>query len=177
MSGHSHWKQIQQKKGTADIKRGQIFSKLLAAISIAARNEPNPDFNPRLRSAVEKAKENQVPLDNIERAIKKASETKNLEEIIVEAYGPEKVAIIIEGITDNKNRSISEIRTILNENGAKMAEQGSVLWSFDPPAGGNHEWIAKFKQAISDDGKQKIAALIEKLEGHNDVQKVTTNSQ
>lgn len=73
MAGHSHWKQIKHKKGTADIKRGQLFSKLLNAISIAARQEPNPEFNPRLRTAVEKAKENQVPRENIERAIKRAS--------------------------------------------------------------------------------------------------------
>lgn len=173
MAGHSHWKQIQHKKGAADTERGQLFSKLLNAISIAAKGEPNPEFNPRLRTAIEKAKENQVPSLNIERAIKKASGAKNLEEIVIEAYGPERVAMIIEGIADNKNRSISEIRTLLNENSAKMANQGSVLWAFEKI---NNEWKAKFTQALSDEGKQKIAALIEKLEGRNDVQKVTTNA-
>jgi YebC/PmpR family DNA-binding regulatory protein len=173
MAGHSHWKQIQYKKGAADIKRGQIFSKLLSAISIAARENPNPDFNPRLRSAVEKAKENQVPLENIERAIKKASESKNLEEVVIEAYGPEKVAMIIEGITDNKNRTINELRTLLSGNGAKMAEQGSVLWSFEKK---NNEWQPKFKQPVSEEGKKNLDALIEKLEEHGDIQRIVTNA-
>lgn len=174
MAGHSHWKQIQQKKGSADQKRGQIFSKLLRAISAAAKQESNPDFNPRLRSAIETAKQNNVPNDNIERAVKKASEEKNLEDVIIEAYGPEKAAIIIEAITDNKNRTISEIRNILNENGAKMAEQGSVLWSFEKI---NGEWQAKFQQLISEEGKQKIKNLMEILESHDDVQKIITNTQ
>jgi len=182
MAGHSHWKQIQHKKGTADIKRGQVFSKLLSAISIAARGNPNPDFNPRLRSAIEKAKENQTPLENIERAIKKATESKGLEEVVIEAYGPEKAALIIEGITDNKNRTINEIKALLNENGAKMAEQGSVLWSFDKTvdlhgrdADLRGNWRPKYKQGISDDGKKKLDSLVKKLEEHNDIQRVTTN--
>ncbi|OGY61989.1 MAG: hypothetical protein A2745_01140 [Candidatus Harrisonbacteria bacterium RIFCSPHIGHO2_01_FULL_44_13] len=179
MSGHSHWKQIQHKKGTADQKRGQVFSKLLMAISIAARQEPNPDFNPRLRSAIEKAQENQVPLENIERAIKKASENKNLGEIVIEAYGPESVAMIIEGITDSKNRTIAEIRHLLNENGAKMADPGSVLWSFSAEggsaSGGEKQWKPKFQQSLSDEAKQKLNDLIAKLEEHQDIQKVITN--
>src|SRR3990167_1828281 len=121
MSGHSKWKQIQHKKGAADLKRGRIFSKLLRAISVAAKTEPNPQFNPRLRSAIETAKENNVPADNIERAISKASEAKNLEDVVVEAYGPEGSALIITAVTDSKNRTINEIRNILNERQAKMA--------------------------------------------------------
>src|SRR3989344_8899884 len=119
MSGHNKWSQIKNQKGAADLKRGRLFSKLLKAISIAAKTEPNPNFNPRLRSAIEKAEENNVPKDNIERAINKAKEEKNLEDIVVEAYGPEGSAIIIEGITDNKNRAISEIKHILTEQGGK----------------------------------------------------------
>lgn len=174
MSGHSHWKQIQQKKGSADQKRGQVFSKLLRAISAAAKQEPNPDFNPRLRSAIETAKQNNVPNENIERAVKKASEEKNLEEVALEAYGPEKSAIIIETITDNRNRTISEIRNLLSENGAKMADQGSVLWSFEKS---DNEWNPKFQQPVSEEGKQKIKNLVEILESHDDVQKVITNMQ
>src|SRR3989344_9395701 len=105
MSGHNKWSQIKNQKGAADKKRGQLFSKLLKAISIAAKTEANPQFNPRLRSVMEKAKEFNVPQDNIERAVSKASETKNLEDITVEAYGPEGAALIIEGITDNTNRA------------------------------------------------------------------------
>lgn len=176
MAGHSKWHQIKHKKGVTDQKRGQLFSKLLKAISIAAKQEPNPDFNPRLRSAVEKAKQNNVPNENIERAINKASEEKNLEEVLIEAYGPEGVAIIIEGITDNKNRTINEVRHLLDENGGKMATQGSVLWSFDLPAGGKNEWTPKFKQPVSDEVKQKIESLVQIIEEHEDVQCVITNA-
>src|SRR3989338_3436736 len=150
MSGHSKWKQIQHKKGAADLKRGRIFSKLLRAISIAAKTEPNPQFNPRLRSAIEKAKENNVPADNIERAVSKASEQKNLEDVTIEAYGPEGAALIIQAITDNTNRTVNEIRNILNERGAKMATPGSVLWAFNAQTAGGQEYAAKFPQPISD---------------------------
>ena len=172
MSGHSHWKQIQQKKGSADQKRGQIFSKLLRAISAAAKQEPNPDFNPRLRSAIETAKQNNVPNDNIERAVKKASEEKNLEDLTVEAYGPEGAALIIEAITDNRNRTISEIKHILSENGAKIANPGTVLWAFEKKDG---EWKPKFPQQISDKNKKKLSDLIAALEEHDDVQNITAN--
>lgn len=178
MSGHNKWSQIKNKKGVADVKRGKIFSKLLRAISIAAKTEPNPQFNPRLRSAVDTAKEYLVPLDNIERAISKASEQKDLSEMIIEAYGPEGSAIIIEAITDNTNRTIAEVKKILSDQDAKFATQGSVLWAFDAPIKGNAEateWKAKFPQAISEDSKIKLEKLIEALDEHDDVQNIFTN--
>ena len=178
MSGHNKWSQIKNKKGVADIKRGRVFSKILRAISIAAKAEPNPQFNPRLRTAIETAKTNLVPLDNIERAINKASEQKDLSEMVIEAYGPEGSAIIIEAITDNTNRTISEVKKILNDHGAKFANQGSVLWAFDAPIKGNAEattWKAKFPQKISDDSKNKVERLIEALDEHDDVQNIMTN--
>ncbi|MEK7191933.1 MAG: YebC/PmpR family DNA-binding transcriptional regulator [Patescibacteria group bacterium] len=172
MSGHNKWSQIQHKKSVTDAKRGALFSKLLAAISVAAKQELNPSANPRLRSAIEKAKENKVPQENIERAISKAAEQKNLEEVLIEAYGPEGVGLIIEAITDNKNRTTSEIRHLLDENGAKMATPGSVLWSFEKQG---MEWKAKFQQPISEEGKIKLQKLIEILENHDDVQRVISN--
>ncbi len=172
MSGHSKWSQIKHKKGATDQKRSALFSKLLNAVAIAARNEPNPQFNPSLRAAVERAKENQVPLENIERAVKKASENKNLEELIIEAYGPEGAAIIIEAVTDNRNRTISEIKKILSDNGAKIAEPGSVLWVFEKTANG---WQAKFKQEAAENAKEKIRTLTAELENRGDVQKIITN--
>lgn len=184
MSGHSHWSQVRHKKGATDVKRGNLFSKLLRAISIAAKVQPNPEFNPRLRSAIETAKKNQVPQENITRAVSKASETKNLEEVLVEAYGPEGIALLIEAVTDNSNRAISEIKNILSENGAKIAAPGSVTWIFNAPGqrqslgqeqAGQDEWSAKFQQSVSDTTKEKIAKLIETLENHDDVQKVITN--
>ena|SRR3989344_1291621 len=182
MSGHNKWSQIKNQKGAADKKRGQLFSKLLKAISIAAKTEANPQFNPRLRSAIEKAKGFNVPQDNIERAVSKASEAKDLEDVIIEAYGPEGSAIIIEGITDNSNRTVSEIKHLLNENNAKIANPGSVLWAFAQSAderGLNAEprgnWKPKFPQSISESGKNQLTALIDLLEEREDVQCVITN--
>ena len=175
MSGHSKWHQIKHKKGAADQKRGVAFSKLLNAISVAAKTEPNPDFNPRLRSAVEKAKESNVPKDNIERAINKAKESSELEEILIEAYGPEGVAVIIEAITDNKNRTIGDVKQILSQNDGKMANPGSVMWSFDGSTGSPQGFKPKFPVQISKLAKQKIAKLIEKLDANDDVQKVFSN--
>lgn len=168
MSGHNKWSQIQHQKSVTDKKRGVLFSKILKAITIAARNETNPQFNPRLRSLIEKARENNVPQENIDRAIKKVSESKNLEEIIIEAYGPVSIAMIIECITDNHNRTISEIKHLLNENEAKMAEVGSVKWAFDGDK-------PKFPQEISNIDREKINQLIQKLEERDDVQKIITN--
>jgi len=183
MAGHSHWAGIKHKKGLADQKRGQLFSKLLNAISIAAREESNPQFNSRLKAAIEKARENQVPQEKIESAIRRASEDKNLEELLIEAYGPEGVAILIEAITDNKNRTIAEVKKILNENNAKIAEPGSVKWAFDyvadqrgPDADSRGKWHEKFKQQISNEGKEKLQKLIEELLDQNEVQEVYTNT-
>lgn len=172
MSGHSHWKQIKQQKGSADKKRGQIFSKLLAAIAIAAKTEPNPDWNPRLRTAVLKAKESHVPNENIDRAINKASEAKNLEELLIEAYGPEGIAIIIEAITDNRNRTMSEIKQILDENDGKLANPGGASWAFEKTESGLQ---AKFKGQASHDAQNKIQELVSALEDQDEVQRVITN--
>jgi YebC/PmpR family DNA-binding regulatory protein len=177
MSGHSHWAGIKHKKGATDQKRGIVFSKLLAAISAAAKNEQDPNFNPRLRTAIEKARENNVPAENIERAIKKASEAGHaLEELVFEAYGPGGIAILIEAISDSKNRTVQEIKLILNELGGKWAESGSVRWAFDLPAGGDGKWKAKFPQTVSGDEKTKLETLIAALEEQNDVQNVYTNA-
>jgi len=146
-------------------------------ISIATKTEPNSQFNPRLRSAIEKAKENNVPQENIERAISRASEEKNLEEITIEAYGPESSAIIIEAVTDNSNRTISEVKNILSDNGIKFANPGDVLWAFDAPAKGspNAKWKAKFPQNISTESKDKLEKLIAALNEHDDIQNIFTN--
>ncbi|GIW67242.1 MAG: putative transcriptional regulatory protein [Candidatus Parcubacteria bacterium] len=130
MAGHSHWAQIKHKKAIVDAKKGQLISKLIRAITIAAREGNNPETNYKLRAAIERAREFQVPLENIERAIKKG-ETKedNLEEIIFEAY-LEDVQILIKAITDNKNRTLGEIRHLLNKYGGRLAEPRSVIWNF-----------------------------------------------
>src|SRR4030042_999885 len=129
MSGHSHWAGIKHKKELTDKKRGKIFSKMAKIIEIAARKGGDPTMNPNLRLAIEKARSVNMPNDNIERAIKKGSGENRegqLEETIYEAYGPGGAAIIIEVITDNKNRTVSEIKHILNSFGGTLSGTGSV---------------------------------------------------
>lgn len=175
MAGHSHWKQIKVQKSAADQKRGKVFSKLLAAVSVAAKSEPNPQFNPRLRTAIAMAKESQVPQENIERAIKKAAEkNENLEEIRIECYGPGGAAIIAEAITNNSNRTINEIRLILKGLEGKMGNPGSVAWIFEA-AGNDDELKPKFTQEVNDTDKEKLKALVGALENQEDVQRVYTN--
>ena len=177
MAGHSKWAQIKHHKGIADQKRGQLFSKLLNAISAAARADPNPEFNPHLRAAIQKAKEHNVPSENIERAIKRATEaTKGLEELILEAYGPGGVAILMEAITDNRNRTTAEVKKTLSEMGGKWAEVGSVRWAFEEVRGGRAgRWQTKFFQSISAEDKQNLAKLVAAIEELGDVERVYTN--
>lgn len=134
MSGHSKWATIKHKKAATDAKRGSLFTKLIKEITIAARSGGKPEANPRLRVAIERAKEASMPSDNIDRAIKKGTgelEGVSYEDITLEGYGPGGVAIYIEGVSDNKNRTTSEIRTIFSKRGANMAGAGSVSWMFE----------------------------------------------
>lgn len=134
MSGHSHWAGIKYKKQLADAQKGKVFSKLAREISVAAREGKDPEVNPKLRVAIEKAKEMKMPWENIERAIKRGSGEilgEKLEEVLFEAYGPGGIAILIEGITDNKNRAINEVRQILERKGGKLVGEGGVKWMFE----------------------------------------------
>ncbi len=134
MSGHSKWSKIKRKKGSADAARGRLFSKLIKAITIAARHGGgDPDSNARLRTAVDEAKSNNMPWDNIERAIKRGTgeiDGQALEEVTYEAYGPGGVAILIEIVTDNRNRATSEIRHVLSRLNGSLGTSGSVAWQF-----------------------------------------------
>lgn len=134
MSGHSKWATIKRKKGAADAKRGQAFTKLIKAITVAAKmGGGDINGNARLRKAVDDAKAQSMPQDNINRAIKKGTgelEGVNYEDILYEAYGPAGVAIMIEALTDNKNRTVSELRNILGKQGGNLGESGSVAWVF-----------------------------------------------
>ena len=134
MAGHSKWANIKHRKGAQDAKRGKVFTKIIKEITVAARlNGGDLDSNPRLRTAVSNARSNNMPQDNILRAIKKGTgdlEGVNYEEMIYEGYGPLGIAIYMEVITDNKNRTVSELRHILNKNSGSLAEPGSVSWMF-----------------------------------------------
>ena len=135
MSGHSKWSTIKRKKGAADAKRGVLFSKLIREITVAAKaGGEDIESNPRLRAAVNKARTNNMPADNIERAIKKGAgklDGVSYEEVRYEGYGPGGVAIMIDCLTDNKNRTTPEVKTTLNKNGGNLGETGSVNYLFD----------------------------------------------
>lgn len=135
MSGHNKWSSIKHRKGAQDAKRGKIFTKLIKEITVAARaGGGDIEANPRLRSAVAAAKVENMPKDNIERAIKKGSgdlEGVSYEENSYEGYGPGGAAILVESLTDNKNRAVAEIRHIFNKYGGNMGENGCVAWMFD----------------------------------------------
>jgi YebC/PmpR family DNA-binding regulatory protein len=135
MSGHSKWSTIRHKKGAADAKRGKIFSKLNKEIMVAARmgGGGDPAFNPRLRTAIQAAKSENMPKENIERAIKKGTgelEGVNYEESVYEGYGPGGAAVLVESLTDNKNRAVADIRHIFNKSGGNLGENGCVSWMF-----------------------------------------------
>ena len=133
MAGHSHWAGIKHKKGRADKERARIFSKLSREITVAAKlGDKDPQMNPRLRSAIHAAKQANMPKDNIERAINKSeiAENKNYENLRYEGFGPYNIALVIETLTDNKNRSASSIRTILQKNGGRLGETGSTTHMF-----------------------------------------------
>ena len=133
MAGHSHWAGIKHKKGRADKERSKIFSKLSREITVAAKlGDKDPDMNPRLRTAIQAAKQANMPKDNISRAISKSemNSDKNYESLRYEGFGPSNVALIIETLTDNKNRSASSIRTVLQKKGGRLGELGSTTHMF-----------------------------------------------
>ena len=134
MAGHSKWANIQHRKGRQDAKRSKMFSKLSKEITVAAKmGAPDPEFNPRLRLAIQAAKAQSMPKDNIERAIKKSTsaDEASYEEIRYEGFGPGGVGLIVEALTDNRNRAASEVRSTFGKNGGNLGETGSVSFMFD----------------------------------------------
>jgi len=156
MSGHNKWASIKHKKAAADSKRGQIFTKIIRELTIAAKSGGgDPEMNPRLRSVIQNAKAANMPAENIERAIKKGTgelEGVTYEEVVYEGYGPAGVAILVTCVTDNKNRTASEIRTIFNKMNGSMAGAGSVAWIFEKKG-----LIVVAKSSVSEDQLMEIA--------------------
>jgi len=156
MAGHSKWAQVKHKKAVVDARKGKLFSKLSREISVASRlGGGNPDMNPRLRLAIEKAKEVNMPSDNIKRAIMKGTGElpgASYEEARYEGYGPGGVAIMIDVMTDNKNRTISEIRHIMSKHGGSIAEAGSVAWVFE-----KRGYILVDKKVVDEDTLMGVA--------------------
>jgi len=166
MSGHSKWSSIKHKKGAADVKRGRIFTKLIREISVAARTGGgDPDGNARLRAAINAAKAENMPKDNIERAIKKGTgelEGTHYEESVCEGYGPSGVAILVDLMTDNKNRTIAELRHAFTRYNGSMGSSGCVAWMF------NKKGLLSFEKGKVDEEKLMEVALDAGAEDIND---------
>ena len=182
MSGHSHAKTIRRIKEASDKKRGQIFSKMARLISVAVKESgPSPDTNPKLRIAIEAARSVNMPKDNIDRAIKRGTgedvSAEKLEEVIFEAFGPGGIAIIIEGITDNKNRALGEIKQILSQHRAKMTGEGGVRWMFERKLKepGSLEWEPKQEIKLAAEDRETCERLFEDLDENEAVQEIYSN--
>lgn len=176
MSGHNKWSKVKNKKAVSDAKKSKIFSKLARVITIESKKVGGNLSSPGLKSAVDKARVANMPSDNIDRAVKKATETgsANMESITYEAYGPGGAALIIEALTDNRNKAAQEIKFILSENGSALAAPGSASWAFEK----THEgWLPKTMSPISDEDGAKLDALIEALEENDEVQEIFTNAE
>lgn len=173
MSGHSKWAQIKHKKALTDTKKSRLFSQLARAITLVAREKgADPAVNPTLRTAIENAQSVNMSKETIQRAVQKAASSEELlTRVLYEAYGPGGVALIIEGITDNNNRTFNEVRKILDDHHAKMAP-GSASWAFVKEG---DTWKAKTTIDVDEENKKKVENLVDALEEHDDVQSVYTN--
>ena len=177
MAGHSKWSQIKHKKAKVDAQRGKLFTKLIKELTAAARvGGGNPDFNPRLRSAIDKAKSYNMPQDNIEKAIKKGTGELpgvNYEEVEYEGYGPGGIAIIVKSLTDNKNRTTSEIRHIFSKHGGNLGTTGCVEWQFKTVG----MLSIKKKEGMTEDDVMMVAleAGVDDVEEIDDTFEITTS--
>lgn len=176
MSGHSKWSTIKHKKALTDAKRSKVFSKISSLITIAARRGGDPDKNPTLRAVIEKAREVNLPKENIDRAIKRGTGEiagTQIEEVVYGAFGPGGIAILITTITDNKNRTLGEIKKILLEHNSKFAEVSSLQWMFRREGA---DWVPNTPIKIEDENiKKKLAALYESLDDNQDVNEIYDN--
>ena len=172
MSGHSKWSQIKHQKGAADQKRGQLFSKLARVITLAARGGSDPTTNPALQSAIAQARDFDLPKENIERAIKRASDraAAALAQVLLQAIGPGASAIVVQAITDNRNRTVAEIKNILTKHHAKLVPPGSLNWQF------NQQWQPLNPLTLTNPAdQQKLDKLFEDLDNQPDVETIYSN--
>jgi YebC/PmpR family DNA-binding regulatory protein len=176
MSGHNKWSKIKHKKAATDAKKSKIFGKLVRLIQVEARLANGDVTSPGLKTAIEKARAENMPNENIDRAIKKASEGgAEMLPVTFEAYGPGGVGIIIEALTDNNNRTNAEIKHLLSKNGSALAAQGSVSWNFTRNA--EREWEPNTTLEVSDADLEKLSNLVDAIEENDDVQEVYTNAE
>lgn len=175
MSGHNKWSKIKHKKGATDAARSKVFGKLAQLIALESKKNDGNVESPGLRAVIDRAKAASMPKANIERAVDKGAgaDGANFEEVVYEAYGPGGVAIIIEAVTDNKNRTTPEIRHILSKQGLELAATGSAAWAFTKSIEG---YDPNSTTEISDDDGDKLGKLLEILDEQDDVQDVYTNA-
>lgn len=176
MSGHSKWAQIKRQKGAEDAKKSKLFGKLGSLIATEAKKAKGDINAPGLRTIIEKAKKENMPKDTIERAVKKGAggDDDSMEALTYEGYGPGGCALIIEAFTGNRNKAAQEIKHILSKHGGSLAAQGAALWAFTKTDG---EWEPNSTIPLSDADGATLSALIEELEGNDEVQDVYTNAE
>ena len=176
MAGHNKWAQIKHKKAATDAKKSKVFGKIARLISVEAKRAKGDVNAPGLRLAIQKAKEANMPGDNIESAIRKASEDSGagVEGVVYEAYGPGGVALLIVGLTDSKNRTAAEIKHLLSLHGVALASPGSASWAFEKTSEG---FAPTMTTSISQEDGEALLALVDALEEHDDVQTVYTNAE
>jgi len=175
MSGHNKWSQIKRTKGASDAKKSQIFGKLSRMISTQVKMAKGDRNATAVISAIDKARAADMPNDTIERAISKATDAKELETIVYEAYGPGGVAIIILALTDNRNKAAQEIRHILSKNGFALGAIGSAMWAFTKEKSG--ELTPNMTIPLSEEDSSLLEKLVDELEASDEVQEVVTNAE
>lgn len=173
MAGHSKWAKLKHSKGKTDAQKSKLFGKLVKIIGSELKKAKGDKTAPGVRTAVEKAKAANMPLENIERALSKSDE-KELEQVTYEAYGPGGCALIIEGYTDSRNRTSQEVKHLLSLHGGSIATPGAAMWAFQKNSEGKLEPLSPID--LSDEDAQKMADLSDALEEHDDVNEVYTNA-
>lgn len=177
MSGHNKWSKIKHKKAATDAQKSKIFSKHASLIAIESRNAGGDITSPGLKAAIERAKKDSMPSANIDRAVKKGTggEAGALEQVMYEAYGPGGTAIIIEGVTDNRNRTAAEMKHLLSVHGLSLAAPGAASWAFQKNT--EMEWVPTTTVSLSEEDGNKLSEIIEAIEEHDDVNDVYTNAE
>jgi YebC/PmpR family DNA-binding regulatory protein len=176
MSGHNKWSQIKHRKGAADAARSNVWGKIAKRIAVESRIAGGDVTSPTLRTMIEKAKKENMPKENIDRAVAKgiSADAGSLEQITYETYGPGGAAIIIEAVTDSRNRTAQEIKHLLSEQGLALAAPGSATWAFEKTGEG---WSAKTTVPLSESDNEKLLQVLEKIDAYDDVEEVFTNAE
>ena len=174
MSGHNKWSKIKNRKAVTDAQKSKIFTKVVRLLTVEAKKAHGDVNAPGLAAAIVKAREANMPNDNIERAVKKGNDPTNMEPITYEAYGPGGCAMVIEALTENRNKAAQEVKHILSLHGTELAGMGAATWAFEKTHDG---WIPNTTVALSDEDGAKLGDLIEALEENDEVQAVYTNAE